>query len=71
MNHDHGHFISGMISINSNQAYSEYLRICCFAVVGLITSVISDSFMASQQREQKSKAGRDGPVGEWNFSNAT
>lgn len=37
-----------------------YMMICCFAVVGLITSVISDSFMASQQREQKSKeAARD------------
>jgi len=32
-----------------------YMMICCFAVVGLITSVISDSFMASQQREQKMK----------------
>lgn len=44
-------------------ASSQSLRICCFAVVGLITSVISDSFMASQQREQKSKVhmGSRGP----------
>ena len=29
------------------------MMVCCFAVVGLITSVISDSFVASQRREQK------------------
>ncbi|CAJ1431191.1 unnamed protein product, partial [Effrenium voratum] len=32
-----------------------YMMVCVFAVVGLITSVISDSFMASQQRELKSR----------------
>ena len=29
------------------------MMVCCFAVVGLITSVISDSFVASQRREAK------------------
>ncbi|OLQ03505.1 hypothetical protein AK812_SmicGene13561 [Symbiodinium microadriaticum] len=32
-----------------------YMMLCCFAVIGLITSVISDSFMASQQKEQKNQ----------------
>eukprot|EP00913_Durusdinium_trenchii_P003371 g3120.t1 len=32
-----------------------YMMICCFAVVGLITSVISDSFVTAQQRDQKAR----------------
>lgn len=30
-----------------------YMMLCCFAVIGLITSVIGDSFAAAQRRESK------------------
>lgn len=30
-----------------------YMMLCCFTLIGLVTSVISDSFMAAQFREQR------------------